>query len=117
MIAAPGFSDIRSQLERIREEAQPIVDEMKNLATTARVGVLNAQEFQNRYDQVKTAFGQLDQLLTQAALVKIEQATQKVAVQNGYDLVLQKKNVMVYQNTARLTDITDLVKRELASYL
>jgi len=117
LIAAPGFSDIRAQLQQIREQAQPILDEMRSLVSTARVGVVNATDFQNRATSLKNAFGQLDQLLTQAALVKIEQASQKVALQNGFDLVLQKKNVVIYQNTARLTDVTDLVKRELASYL
>ena len=117
MIVGTGFSDIRTQLQKIRDQAQPLIDETKNLVSTARVGVVNATDFQNRYTSIKNAFSQLDQLLTQAALVKIEQASQKVGVQNGYDLVLQKKNVLVYQNSARLTDITDLVKRELASYL
>ena len=30
-----------------------------------------------------------------------------MAVDNGYDLVLQAKNVIIYRNTAKLTDITD----------
>ena len=117
MIAAPGFSDIRPQLQKIREQAQPMIDETKNLVSTARVGVVNAADFQNRYNTVKNVYSQLAQLLAQAAMAKVEQASQKVGVQNGYDLVLLKKNVLMYLNTARLTDVTDLVKRELASYL
>jgi len=117
MIAGAGFSDIRAQLQTIRQQAQPIIDEARNLVSTARVGVVNATDFQNRYTSLKNAFSQLDTLLTQAALVKIEQACQKVAVQNGYDLVLSRKNVIAYLNTARLTDVTDLVKRELSTYL
>ena len=117
MIASPGFSDMRSDLERLKDEAQPVLDEMKNLVSTVRVGVVEPQEFQNRYEQVKNAFTQLDQLLTQAATSKIVVAANKVAVDNGYDLVLRTKNVIIYRNTARLTDITNLVKRELSSYL
>jgi Skp family chaperone for outer membrane proteins len=79
--------------------------------------VVNATDFQNRYNTVKNVYSQLAQLLAQAAMAKVEQASQKVGVQNGYDLVLLKKNVLMYLNTARLTDVTDLVKRELASYL
>ena len=117
MIAAPGFADIRNDLERLREEAQPIVDEMRNLVSTVRVGVVDPQELENRYTQVQNAFTQLDQLLTQAATAKIVQAAEKVAVENGYDLVLRTKNVIIYRNTAKLVDITDLVKHELTGYL
>lgn len=117
MIAAPGFSDIRSDLERLREEAQPVIDMMRNLVSTVRVGVVDPQEVENRYNQVKNAFTQLDQLLTQAATAKIVQAAEKVAVGNGYDLVLRTQNVIIYRNTAKLVDITDLVKHELSTYL
>jgi Skp family chaperone for outer membrane proteins len=117
MLASPGFSDMHSDLQRLKEEAQPVVDEMKNLVSTVRMGVIDPQEFQNRYTQVKNAFTQLDQLLTQAATAKIVQAAEKVAVAQGYDLVLRTKNVIIYRNTAKLVDITDLVKHELAESL
>ena len=117
MIASSGFYDMKSDLQRLKDEAQPVVDEMKNLVSTVRVGVINTTEFQNRYTQVKNAFTQLDQLLTQAATAKIVQATNKVAVDQGYDLVLRTKDVIVYRNTEKLTDITDLVKHEIELYL
>ena len=117
MIAAPGFADISNDLERLREEAQPVIDMMRNLVSTVRVGVVDPQEVENRYSQVKNAFTQLDQLLTQAATAKIVQAAEKVAVENGYDLVLRTANVIVYRNTAKLVSITDLVKHEISTYL
>ena len=117
MIAAPGFTDIRTNLERLREEAQPVIDMMRNLVSTVRVGVVDSQEVENRYSQVKNAFTQLDQLLTQAATAKIVQAAEKVAKENGYDLVLRTANVIVYRNTEKLISITDLVKHELSTYL
>jgi chromosome segregation ATPase len=117
MIDSPGFSNMRSDLQRLRDEAQPVIDEMKNLVTTIRTGVIDTQEFENRYTQVKNAFTQLDQLLTQAATAKIVEAANKVALAEGYDLVLRVKNVIIYRNTATMTDITDLVKIELAGYL
>jgi Skp family chaperone for outer membrane proteins len=117
MIASDGFADLRSDLERLREVAQPIVEEVKNLVSTAKVGVVDATEFQSRYDQANAAFTQLDQLLTQAATAKIQQAARRIAVQRGLDLVIPVKNVLVYGNPATLTDITDLVKAEIADYL
>jgi len=117
MIAASGFSNIRSDLQRLRDEAQPVIDEMKNLVTTIRTGVIDTQEFENRYTQVKNAFTQLDQLLTKAATAKIVEAANKVALAGGYDLVLRVKNVIIYRNTAKMIDITDTVKHELSTYL
>ncbi len=117
MIASPGFADIQSDLERLKDEAQPLVDEMNKLVQTVQTGVVDPQEFQSRYTQVKNAFTKLDQLLTQAATSKIVEAANKVAVQNGYDLVLRVKNVIIYRNSAKLADITDQVKHELSTYL
>ncbi len=116
MIASPGFADIQSDLERLKDEAQPLVDEVNKLVQTVQTGVVDPQEFQSRYAQVKSAFTKLDQLLTQAATSKIVEAANKVAVQNGYDLVLRVKNVIIYRNSAKLTDITDQVKHELSTY-
>ncbi len=117
MIDSSGFSNMRSDLQQLRDEAQPVVDEMKNLVTTIRTGVIDTQEFENRYTQVKNAFTQLDQLLTQAATSKIVEAANKVALAEGYDLVLRVKNVIIYRNTAKMIDITDMVKHELSTYL
>ena len=117
MIDSSGFSNMRSDLQRLRDEAQPVIDEMKNLVTTIRTGVIDTQEFENRYTQVKNAFTQLDQLLTQAATAKIVEAAEKVALNEGYDLVLRVKNVIIYRNTAKMIDITDMVKHELRTYL
>jgi len=117
MISDPGFSDIRSDLERLKDEAQPLVDEVNNLVLVAMIGVFNPQEFQSRYTKAKNVFTQLDQHLTQAATSKIVEAANKVAVKNGYDLVLQAKNVIIYRNTAKFTDITNQVKDELSLYL
>jgi hypothetical protein len=38
MIDSSGFSNMRSDLQRLRDEAQPVIDEMKNLVTTIRTG-------------------------------------------------------------------------------
>jgi len=117
MIASSGFSDMKSDLQLLKDEAQPVVDEMKNLVSTVRVGVIDTTEFENRYTQVKNAFSQLDQLLTQAATAKIVQAANKIADEKGYDIVLRSKNVIVYRNTGKIDDITEPVKEELSSYL
>ena len=117
MIAASGFSNMQPDLQRLKDQTQPIVDEMNKLVQTVQTGVVNQQEFQAQYAEVKNAYTQLDRLLTQAAMSKIVEAANKVAVDNGYDLVLRANNVIIYRNTARLTDITDPVKTILVDYL
>jgi Skp family chaperone for outer membrane proteins len=117
MIASEGFADLRADLQKLRDAAQPVVEEVRNLVATAKLGVADAAEFQSRLGQVQSAFQQFDTLLTQAATLKIQQAATKIAVQKGYDLVIPTKNVIVYVNQSALPDITEAVKTEIANYL
>ena len=117
MIDSDGFADIRGELTALMEEAQPVIDEMKNLLSTARIGVIDSTEFSSRYTQLETAYQQLDQLVVSAATVKVVAAAEQVALERGFDLVLNQKNVLVYWNPASIIDITDLVKAKLATYL
>lgn len=117
MIASDDFSDLRSQLIGLREDAQPLVDEVNNLVSTIRVGAIDATEFANRYTTLSALFEQFDEYVTQAATAKLVQATEKIANQYGYDLVIRKKDVIMYRNAATIDDITDLVKAEIQDYL
>ena len=119
MIASPGFADIRHDLERLREEAQPVTDMMRNLVSTVRVGVLDPQEIENRYTQVKNAFTQLDQLLTQAATAKIKDESRSF-IWSSYLRVRRRQSqwaietIMFYALIANLPDCSDTqLKRRL----
>ena len=117
MIASDHFSDLRSQLVSLREQAQPLVDEVNNLVSTIRVGAIDMTEYQNRYQTLSALFEQFDGYVTSAATTKLVQATEKIANQYGYDLVIRKKDVVMYQNPAVIDNITDLVKAEIQDYL
>lgn len=117
MLAADGFANIRGDLTALKEEAQPVVSEMKNLLSTTQTGVIGGAEFDGRYAQLESAYTQLDQLLVSAATSKIIEAAEQISIEKGFDLVLRAKNVIVYRNPAILTDITDLVKAKLTTYL
>jgi hypothetical protein len=117
MIASDGFSDIRAELTGLKEQAQPYIDGTKDLLSTARIGVIDTAEFDSQYSQLESAYNQLDQLLVSAATVKVLDAAEQVAVERGFDLVLNKKNVHVYSNPVAIIDITDLVKAKLTTYL
>jgi Skp family chaperone for outer membrane proteins len=117
MVAADGFADIRGDLTALKEQAQPVVSEMKDLLSTTQTGVISSSEFQTRYTQLESAYNQLDQLLVSAASSKIVQAAKEISIEKGLDLVLRVKNVIIYRNPAALIDITDLVKARLSTYL
>jgi len=117
MIASSAFSDLKSSLEQLRNQADPVVTAIKNLVSMAKGGAIDATEFQTRYTSAQTAFTQVDALVTQAATAKIQQAAKKIAIQKGYDLVVPVKNVVVYYNPDTVTDITEFVKAEIANYL
>jgi len=117
MVAADGFADIRGDLTALKEQAQPVVSEMKDLLSTTQTGVISSSEFQTRYTQLESAYNQLDQLLVSAASSKIVQAAKEISIEKGLDLVLRAKNVIIYRNPAALIDITDLVKARLSTYL
>ena len=117
MIASTAFSDLRSTLITLREEAQPLIDEVNNLVSTIRVGAIDGSEFQNRFTALSTMFEQFDGLVTSAATTKLVQAAEMVANEYGYDLVIRKKDVIVYRNPVTIDDITELVKAEIEGYL
>ena len=117
MIASDDFSDLRSPLITLREEAQPIIDEINNLVSTIRVGAINGTEFQNRLQVLTSQFEQFDGYVTSAATTKLVQATEKVAREQGFDIVIRKKDVIMYRNNLTIADITEAVKAEIAGYL
>ncbi len=117
MIASEEFSDLRSTLITLREEAQPLVDAINTLVSTISVGAIDSTEFASRLQQYTAAFDQFDGYVTSAATAKLVQATEKVAHEYGYDVVVRKKDVIMYRNPATIDDITELVKAEIEGYL
>ena len=117
MLESSDFADLRSELEQLSDMIDTVADGVKNLLSTARIGIIDAADFQSRYEQMKSGFTQVDTLLTQAASTKIVQAASTIANEYGYDLVLVKKDVVIYSNPATVTDITELVKSEISTYL
>jgi Skp family chaperone for outer membrane proteins len=62
-------------------------------------------------------FEQFDGYVTSAATTKLVQATEKVARASGYDIVIRKKDVIMYRNNLTVDDITEAVKAEISGYL
>jgi len=117
MIACPGFANFRGDLQRIRDQAQPLVDEVDNLLQTAEVGIVDMEGFRVECQQLQSAFQQLDQLLTQAAVAKIVEIVQQIGDEGGYSLVLRKKDVLIYSDESLVKDISDEVMTRLGELL
>jgi len=117
MIASDDFADLRPNLVEWQETAQLLSNEVKNLVSMARMGVVDLTEYQSRYTTARNAFSQFDQGLTDVAALKIVQVAQRIAIERGFDMVLRVKDVFVYKNPASLTDITDDVKTVISDYL
>ena len=117
MIASPGFANFRSDLQKIKNQAKPLADEVDNLVQTAEVGIINIEGFLEQYQQLQVAFQQLDQLLTQVAVAKIVEIAQQIGEEGGYNLVLRKKEVLIYSDETVVKDISDEVVRRLRELL
>jgi Skp family chaperone for outer membrane proteins len=117
MIASDDFADMRAYLRQMKVAAEPIVEQANELVMAVEVGAMDIKELEARYAQIMTAYRQFEQTLTQSALQKIYQVAEEIAEENGYDLVLRAKDVIVYLNEDKIEDITDLVKDKVSTYL
>lgn len=116
MIASDDFADMRAYLRQMKIEVEPFIAAVNELAMAVEVGAFDRSELETSYVQTVSAFKQFEEALIQRALEKIYQAAQEVATENGYDLVLREKDVIVYLNE-KVENITDLVKDKLSTYL
>ncbi|MCD5417179.1 hypothetical protein LR021_02250 [Candidatus Bipolaricaulota bacterium] len=118
MIVGRGFQDIRGDLELLRDEAQPLEDEISALLVTTMIGgFVDQAEFESQFAHAQAAFSHLDHLLTQVATMKIARAAHQVGIEMGFDLVLLQRNVIIYRNPVRILDITLQVRERLNEYL
>ncbi len=113
MIASPGFANLRADLQNLKDQAKPLADQVQNLVKQAQVTILDYNAFSNQLQQLQTAFQQVDQLLTQVAAVKILEISQQVAQEQGYDIVLRTKDVVMYQRAPAISDLTPEVEKRL----
>ncbi|MCX6101012.1 MAG: hypothetical protein NTV92_06285, partial [Candidatus Bipolaricaulota bacterium] len=117
MIASAAFADMRTNLQKERDSSQALTDSAKVLVEMATGGTGETVDFQNRFTQEQSAFTLLDQFVAQAATTKVQQVVKRIAVAQGIDLVVPVKNVVLYYNSGAITDITEVVKTEIAGYL
>ncbi|MCS7240396.1 MAG: OmpH family outer membrane protein [Candidatus Bipolaricaulota bacterium] len=113
MIASPGFASLRTDLQNLKDQAKPLADQVETSVKQAQVTIIDYTTFFNQLQQLQTAFQQVDQLLTQVAATKILETSQQVAQELAYDLVLRTKDVVIYQRTSAIADLTPEVEKRL----
>lgn len=116
MIAASSFSDMRTGLRSLREQVDGVLQGSKSLVTAAKGGATSEAELQSRQAQVQANYSSLEKAVTQVCSLKLMSASQKVAISKGFDLVIMRAMIL-YSGTDSVTDITELVKAEMETYL
>ncbi len=113
MIASPGFLNLKADLEGLRVQATPLETEVQAVVREAQVTIRDLAGFEERLQRLEAAFQQLDQLLTQIAAAKILEITQQVAREQGYDIVLRTKDVVMFRREATVSDLSPEVEVRL----
>ncbi len=113
MLASPGFVNLRAELQGLRARAAALRVEVAHMLTQAREAPEDVAEFAHRLNELSNAVQELDQWLTQVAAAKILEITQQVAREQGFDLVLRTKDVVMYQRAGVVLDLTPVVEAQL----
>jgi len=117
MLQAKGFQSINDQLQKLKDQAQPVRVFLNNLLEDLNSGAIAPEEATNKLNQVNSNFQQLDKLLTNVIEVKMSQVANELAKQKGYDLVIRQQNVVLYHNPDTIINITDETKKMLKEEL
>lgn len=113
MLQAEGFESVSDKLFELKEQVGPIMDELDNVLNDIREGSAVPEEISQTLSQISRQYEQLDKILTSLIEKKIFQITNIRADEEGYDLVLRQENVVLYRNSDRVDDLTEMTKEAL----
>ena len=116
MLESELFSHLHSDLKRLKEESQLLIDSSTDLYAMAKASA-EEEQLRETYSRVYEIFEEFDELLTQAATNVIAKLAEAIALECGYDIVLRTKDVIVYKNMDKLVDITEAAKVRLAELM
>jgi Skp family chaperone for outer membrane proteins len=89
------------------------MDELDSLLSEIKGGTAVPEEVSQTLSQIHSQYQQLDDLLTRLIETKIFQIANIRADQEGYDLVLRQENVVIYRNSSKVDDLTEMTKKAL----
>ncbi|MCF7890396.1 hypothetical protein K9M78_04175 [Candidatus Bipolaricaulota bacterium] len=113
MLKAEGFKSVSGRLFDLKEQVKPIMDELEKVLNNIREGSAVPEEVSQTLSQIRSQYEQLDNLLTKLIEGKIFQITNVKAKEEGYDLVLRQENVVLYSNSDRVDNLTEMTKEAL----
>lgn len=116
MLESELFSHLHTDLKRLKDKSQPLIDSSTDLYAMAQAST-ERKQLEEAYSKIHELFEEFDKLSTQAATNVIVKLAKAIALERGYDIVLRSKNVIVYGNTDKLVDITEAAKLRMAELM
>jgi len=113
MLQSEGFQSISDRLFNLKDQVTPITNELDKVLDEIRQGTAVPEEVSQKLSQIHSQYEQLDGLLTRLIESKIFQITNQRAQEEGYDIVLRQENVVLYRNSDRVDDLTEMTKQAL----
>ncbi|MFP3953230.1 MAG: hypothetical protein ACLFVS_03775, partial [Candidatus Acetothermia bacterium] len=113
MIESTGFSNYADRLKELRNQFDPVIEELENTLADLKDNSASPEEVSNLLSQVNNQYTQLDDLLTNLIESKIAQVTNNLADAGSYDMVFREANVLLAQNQSSIDNLTDQAKEEL----
>lgn len=113
MLKSEGFESISDKLFNLKEQVKPIMDELEKVLNEIRKGSAVPEEVSQTLSQIHNQYEQLDNLLTKLIETKIFQITNVRAKEEGYDLGFRQENVVLYRNSDRIDNLTEMTKEAL----
>lgn len=108
-----GFKGTNEALEEFRRQAEAAQAELRQLQNKLKAGEISQQELEERGKQVQDELEQLDRVLTERIWDKVLQAIEYVGQQGQLDLILGRKNVLLFAKPDVVPDLSDIVIHRL----
>ncbi len=103
------YKGTEERVKKFREERAKRQAEIDALQKKFDAGELTRKELEERVNQLQMELAQLDQQLTNEIADKILVAVNEVGREKAYDLILKRKDVVLFYKEGLLEDITDQV--------
>lgn len=118
MIKSGGFSQITDRLNALKQEVKTMQNTIANLIDDIEESAVSPQKVISTLDRVENQqYKQLDSIITNLAELRINQITQEIAQEEGYDLVIGAQNVIYYREKEIVDNLTGVVKERLRNEL
>jgi len=118
MIKAKGFSRIEDKLKELKDKSESMEKATRNLVKGIKDYSVSPKQVSRALEELENQqFKRLDKILTNIAHSEITRTAKRLAEEKSYDLVLEKKNTVLYRKDGKIIDLTEKVEQKLESKL